>query len=1353
MGCIIFANNIFNFIVIIALDKLGFRHLYNCNQVEIVQPSIVFDIASLMLYGCQATPIRLKILLDRLFSVLQHEEVLQVLNGFGWGYEDYARGYILQDTQGTVLDKWTLATRDEEPLILQQFLRFGETKAITQQILLQENNERPEYVVQSVRTDSEIKRFIERTNRIVHPFYRHSDGYLHHQSKPQQQQPSQPSQQPPPPPPPPPQQQPPPPLPQSLHHHHHSQQQQQQQQPQVHHHHHSHPTLPPPLQSTQSSNLQQPTNKSLNRLPSTGSNSGHNLSPTGSSRSFGSPVNCTSPMSISPLNRLQNMQPYDFRRENRNSPDVIRSSAESQPSAFHLSTGNKRPPTPTQPSSNSVISGGSGSVALHLASMGCTSPTPPLNATPSLPPLSSSIAHSSNSSQIGNSDLSGTDGGSDEEDTMNSALNLSRSATHESIYATKKVKHLRKSANPMKRRWNPNAIGAIVSHPTSGKKRVQCQVCYKTFCDKGALKIHFSAVHLREMHKCTVVGCNMMFSSRRSRNRHSANPNPKLHSPHLRRKISPHDGRSANPNPHHYFLGPSLAPPPLGPLQLHSEPHITSHHHHHHHNHPHHQMLPLAGGIAIPPPPVSTNNEFRHRREHKTVSSLKVTIPNSRTPSPSPESPPRDRPNNRSRSPSPSFKKTNDKPSLNNQHNNSDDNVNNNLNNDDEHSEMDVESQTNREDQQTFPVELKRSRLSVDNDQVTGGDHQRDGVNNGENNKDNKSSTNAEKSTNYETNNVQRETNCETTEQPRFGHHKPGVRKRKSLNPTRCAISEVEDAIQFVSSDDSSSGDTFLHNESVDNNGTEKSDEFKDDKSDDDDDDDLLDDEMDKDMDFDDEDDDDDDVDDYELGSKHNSMIPLNNIKKENNEPLSLSAHESRDSAFHLNEVKDVNLKKFKKSASEGDVAEENSEMALRHLESLSQGHFGDASQFVLRTPGGGHLPSPLHLPVGATVGSTAHNLNPGPSEGYLDASPRLQDSTVTGTAHSGGSGGGAGSGDSNPNSPMSKSQSFSFRDAGLMSCFEVPVDKDNPRKCQACGKIFQNHFGVKTHYQNVHLKIKHKCTVEGCNADFPSKRSRDRHSANLNLHRKLLSTSEKSFLDKSLAFASLAANQTLRDEFLSRIYGETPGVLPMAINELYQNKLSASMTESLLHTHHHHNNNNNNNDRTMPNSNHFTSHHPLSMHGAGLLLPSAAAIAAVANDSSAHLDLGFHLKPPTQSRPSPSGMHHSPLNASPPPSSVHSNASSQYNSMALNLIYSLEDDLPSPDSNGNFPCKFCHKRFQDGVLLKDHYEKIHLPEMFRCTVNGCNKIFSSQKKRNQHSQNSNAHKHISNSSPTSPDS
>lgn len=81
-----------------------------------------------------------------------------------------------------------------------------------------------------------------------------------------------------------------------------------------------------------------------------------------------------------------------------------------------------------------------------------------------------------------------------------------------------------------KRQWQPIVGYGGTTLSPSGKKRVLCTACHKTFCDKGALKIHYSAVHLKEMHKCTVEGCQMMFSSRRSRNRHSANPNPKLHS-------------------------------------------------------------------------------------------------------------------------------------------------------------------------------------------------------------------------------------------------------------------------------------------------------------------------------------------------------------------------------------------------------------------------------------------------------------------------------------------------------------------------------------------------------------------------------------------------------------------------------------------------------------------------------------------------------------------------------------------------------------------------------------------------------------------------------------------------------
>ena len=66
------------------------------SHVEAVSPSLVFDVSSLVLYGTHAIPVRFKILLDRLFSVLREEEVVQILKGYGWTLEDYQRGYILK---------------------------------------------------------------------------------------------------------------------------------------------------------------------------------------------------------------------------------------------------------------------------------------------------------------------------------------------------------------------------------------------------------------------------------------------------------------------------------------------------------------------------------------------------------------------------------------------------------------------------------------------------------------------------------------------------------------------------------------------------------------------------------------------------------------------------------------------------------------------------------------------------------------------------------------------------------------------------------------------------------------------------------------------------------------------------------------------------------------------------------------------------------------------------------------------------------------------------------------------------------------------------------------------------------
>jgi hypothetical protein len=97
--------------------------------VEPVQASVAFDVASLVLYGCHALPIRLKILLDRVFSVLQREEVLQVLHGFGWSHDDYSRGYILQVETHTYIYKITHTLSIRPPNVTVFLLSFSITCA------------------------------------------------------------------------------------------------------------------------------------------------------------------------------------------------------------------------------------------------------------------------------------------------------------------------------------------------------------------------------------------------------------------------------------------------------------------------------------------------------------------------------------------------------------------------------------------------------------------------------------------------------------------------------------------------------------------------------------------------------------------------------------------------------------------------------------------------------------------------------------------------------------------------------------------------------------------------------------------------------------------------------------------------------------------------------------------------------------------------------------------------------------------------------------------------------------------------------------------------------------------------
>lgn len=71
------------------------RHLLTKDE-SALQVNMAFDVASLVLFGTNALPIRLKILLDRLLQSLPQSDLVHVVTGFGWTLDDYARGYQLQ---------------------------------------------------------------------------------------------------------------------------------------------------------------------------------------------------------------------------------------------------------------------------------------------------------------------------------------------------------------------------------------------------------------------------------------------------------------------------------------------------------------------------------------------------------------------------------------------------------------------------------------------------------------------------------------------------------------------------------------------------------------------------------------------------------------------------------------------------------------------------------------------------------------------------------------------------------------------------------------------------------------------------------------------------------------------------------------------------------------------------------------------------------------------------------------------------------------------------------------------------------------------------------------------------------
>lgn len=828
----------------------------------------------------------------------------------------------------------------------------------------------------------------------------------------------------------------------------------------------------------------------------------------------------------------------------------------------------------------------------------------------------------------------------------------------------------RKPHSPGKRpgsQWGASAnippnLGTPFINPTTGKKRVQCNVCLKTFCDKGALKIHFSAVHLREMHQCTVKGCSMMFSSRRSRNRHSANPNPKLHSPHLRRKISPHDGRSSMA--HALVLPPQVGlPVPATGL-----------------NH-----LPFGSFPLLTPPPDLRSPaslcglDFKHldlqsqsqgrpgydeALQQRMSANAGISTTTALTTAGVAMTTAAETPNTTAAARG-SFSSNSVVDTVSPSTQASTAAVEGEEEEDDDDGGIVVVAE---DDASNLPSRLPLRPGEDDDEQPAdfslakrpklyfGDPTEEDLASNADSNEDNDSMGTIDQQSYSVSQNSMNSTSL----------HSRGVRKRKSQHPTRCAVltevhssstdgdssndeervqrrclsegagmsaindfqSQPEDMsmsrleaeerkispsspknLSFNDHESSSrSPETCNARDGTRTNGgggkrdTASSQENVEDLSQD---------------------------EPRDLSSRASSVkSPKRQISPEPktcHEPAETRATEAGSISVasigqkdpNSSELADrrkseseeatkedetttrVSLKKEKEpeeKAKEEENQEEGDDEEDEPMEEVEEDDDDEEVNAALRNQEGERPDDPSRAPSSVdsrptTADDLSHDsstntlrqlesLSQGRAMQYTgmqqaaSRSGRGSTSPVSLTTHQettmdNSSRGSRSSSASPSTAAMDTDNSLityaRYENGGFVSTQEVPLDRENPRRCTACGKVFQNHFGVKTHYQNVHLKLMHRCSVDGCNAAFPSKRSRDRHSANLNLHRKLLSTSSSPPLSSSLP-PSLSPrvddtqmNPLLHNEFLARLYTDagigalgayplTPG-LPSAVD------------------------------------------------------------------------------------------------------------------------------------------------------------------------------------------------------------
>ncbi|KAL2088880.1 hypothetical protein ACEWY4_015779 [Coilia grayii] len=937
--------------------------MYQGSQVEIVHSNVVFDICSLMLYGTQAIPVRLKILLDRLFSVLKQDEVIQILNALDWTLQDYIRGYVLQDVAGKVLDRWAIMTFEEEIATLQQFLRFGETKSIVELMALQDK-ESQAVIVPSTRTNSDIRTFIENSTQRS-------------------------------------------------------------------------PSLPAKVEKLSTGNV-------------------HHFENFINSMAFMLPF------------QLLNSVPAPL--------------LGSPPEALQLGAGQRQEPQarledPCPPGDSSLLGSSSASFASDLER-----PDNPLEAVITKKEVE---------------DFPTSDNYSDGPSTPCAS---SVSSDVNQMSPDSKMRSLEKS-------------GGLK------KGRVFCSACEKTFYDKGTLKIHYNAVHLKIKHKCTIEGCNMVFSSLRSRNRHSANPNPRLHMP-MNRNNRDRDVRHTG--------SPSEAKDMTG-------------------KRPEYGAIPTGVESRSVTSYMVSNADSKLQGGFPNISQSGILFPNLKTVQPV----------------LPFYRSL------------------------------------------VTPAELANTPGTLPSLPLI--------------------------SSSVPMKPVVSEASLEPV---------PKKKSRKSSMPIKIEKEAVEDMEELADGSDSDDEAPQAGRDIEESDGGGRACSGRHVSS---------------------------DSEEQGLVSPTEREILPNALKR----PFGLAQNANMDT----NSIREEGGSHFVEAGLRHGV-----EVITCASPKQRDHHVHSGSMSGPEEEDGCVSKQIQDKPCDPVYADSNHRMSNGPMLQKL-ASDKEEGEICT--------------------------DEFSDRDVDTDPHSMCVDDKDDqPHHCEICNKTFKNPYSVKMHYRNVHLKEMHMCTVDGCNAAFPSRRSRDRHSANLNLHHKLLTK------DHYGASSTTYSTSSLCREIASDFRQDFPA------------KDHVGQTSVI-----------------------FKGHNRM-----GLVFPMSKAADSAESPEEASVEDEAVLDLSTTTAPRGSGPSSWDSDGGSEVGGALEDSEESCDGLSLGPNEGLGPELgerspgchtPQLQASSPITCQLCQKVYSNKGTFRAHYKTVHLRLLHKCKVPGCDTTFSSVRSRNRHSQNPNLHRNM----------